>query len=89
MLSRRWKQRKAIQTIHLFIVDDLHLVGSAIDGVCYLKVYIYSLLVFEYCICALLTEFEVTLTIKQYIINIILITVILYIIQPVYMYFTL
>lgn len=34
MLSRRWKQRKAIQTVHLFIVDDLHLIGSSSDGVC-------------------------------------------------------
>ncbi|CAF0999985.1 unnamed protein product [Rotaria sordida] len=27
-LSRRWKQRKHIQNIHLFIVDDLHCINS-------------------------------------------------------------
>ncbi|KAH9247473.1 hypothetical protein BASA83_008637 [Batrachochytrium salamandrivorans] len=30
MLSRRWKQRKNIQTVGLFIVDDIHLIGSDI-----------------------------------------------------------
>lgn len=32
VLSRRWKQRKNVQTINLFIVDELHLVGGE-DGV--------------------------------------------------------
>ncbi|CAF3970139.1 unnamed protein product [Rotaria sp. Silwood2] len=27
-LSRRWKQRKHVQNIHLFIVDDLHFISS-------------------------------------------------------------
>eukprot|EP01138_Halocafeteria_seosinensis_P016461 gb/GECG01016792.1/.p1 GENE.gb/GECG01016792.1/~~gb/GECG01016792.1/.p1 ORF type:complete len:2228 (+),score=336.86 gb/GECG01016792.1/:1-6684(+) len=27
-LSRRWKQRKAVQNVKLFIVDDLHLIGG-------------------------------------------------------------
>ncbi|EGF82711.1 hypothetical protein BATDEDRAFT_34385 [Batrachochytrium dendrobatidis JAM81] len=30
MLSRRWKQRKNVQTVGLFIVDDIHLIGSDI-----------------------------------------------------------
>ncbi len=29
VLSRRWRQRKAVQQVALFIPDDLHLVGSA------------------------------------------------------------
>ena len=28
ILSRRWKQRKNVQNINLFIVDDLHVIGS-------------------------------------------------------------
>lgn len=28
MLSRRWKQRRAVQTVSLFIVDELHLLGG-------------------------------------------------------------
>jgi len=28
VLSRRWKQRKNVQTISLFIVDELHLIGG-------------------------------------------------------------
>jgi pre-mRNA-splicing helicase BRR2 len=28
MLSRRWKQRKAVQNVALFIVDELHLLGG-------------------------------------------------------------
>nr|XP_022917935.1 putative U5 small nuclear ribonucleoprotein 200 kDa helicase isoform X2 [Onthophagus taurus] len=31
VLSRRWKQRKNVQNIHLFIVDELHLIGGE-DG---------------------------------------------------------
>lgn len=30
MLSRRWKQRKNVQTIGLFIVDEIHLIGGDI-----------------------------------------------------------
>ena len=30
MLSRRWKQRKAIQAVNLFIVDELHLIGGEV-----------------------------------------------------------
>lgn len=30
MLSRRWKQRKNIQTVGLFICDEMHLIGSSI-----------------------------------------------------------
>ena len=33
VLSRRWKQRKNVQTISLFIVDELHLIGGD-EGVC-------------------------------------------------------
>lgn len=29
MLSRRWKQRKNVQTVSLFIVDELHLIGGS------------------------------------------------------------
>ena len=32
VLSRRWKKRKAIQNIQLFIADDLHLIGSQHNG---------------------------------------------------------
>ena len=28
MLSRRWKQRKPVQNVALFIVDELHLLGG-------------------------------------------------------------
>ena len=28
VLSRRWKQRKNVQNIHLFIVDELQLLGG-------------------------------------------------------------
>lgn len=34
VLSRRWKQRKNVQTIGLFVVDELHLIGGD-EGVCY------------------------------------------------------
>lgn len=30
MLSRRWKQRKNVQTVGLFIVDEIHLIGGNI-----------------------------------------------------------
>ncbi|KAI9356548.1 Sec63 Brl domain-containing protein [Zopfochytrium polystomum] len=30
MLSRRWKQRKNVQTVGLFIVDEVHLIGGEI-----------------------------------------------------------
>ena len=29
MLSRRWKQRKAVQGVSLFIMDEMHLIGGA------------------------------------------------------------
>ncbi|KAI9298963.1 Sec63-domain-containing protein [Neoconidiobolus thromboides FSU 785] len=29
LISRRWKQRKNVQTIGLFLMDDLHMVGSS------------------------------------------------------------
>ena len=28
VLSRRWKQRKNVQNVHLFIADELHLIGG-------------------------------------------------------------
>ena len=28
ILSRRWKQRKNMQTVNLFIADELHLIGG-------------------------------------------------------------
>ncbi len=28
MLSRRWKQRKNVQSVSLFVVDELHLIGG-------------------------------------------------------------
>ncbi|KAF1745294.1 hypothetical protein MXB_125 [Myxobolus squamalis] len=33
MFSRRWKQRKVVQAIKLFIIDDLHLIGGT-NGPC-------------------------------------------------------
>ncbi|CUM63214.1 uncharacterized protein PRCAT00000784001 [Priceomyces carsonii] len=35
MVSRRWKQRRSIQAIELFIMDDCHSVGNALDGYVY------------------------------------------------------
>lgn len=32
MLSRRWKQRKNVQAVALFIADDMHMIGGE-DGV--------------------------------------------------------
>ena len=28
VLSRRWKQRKNVQNVHLFILDEAHLIGG-------------------------------------------------------------
>ena len=28
VLSRRWKQRKNVQNVNLFIIDELHLIGG-------------------------------------------------------------
>ena len=33
VLSRRWKQRKNVQNVNLFIIDELHLIGGE-EGVC-------------------------------------------------------
>ena len=30
MLSRRWKQRRDVQEVSLFIIDELHLIGQDI-----------------------------------------------------------
>ncbi|KAJ3210004.1 DEIH-box ATPase [Dinochytrium kinnereticum] len=30
MISRRWKQRKNVQTVNLFIVDEIHMIGADI-----------------------------------------------------------
>ncbi|VDM59111.1 unnamed protein product [Angiostrongylus costaricensis] len=32
-VSRRWKQRKNVQAVKLFVVDDLHMIGSAVGPV--------------------------------------------------------
>jgi pre-mRNA-splicing helicase BRR2 len=32
MLSRRWRQRKNVQTVSLFVVDDIHLMGGGGQG---------------------------------------------------------
>lgn len=39
MLSRRWKQRKNVQNVALFIVDELHLIGGRrrVIEVCYYR----------------------------------------------------
>ena len=39
VLSRRWKQRKNVQNVNLFIVDELHLIGGE-EGVCTTLFYI-------------------------------------------------
>ncbi|CAF3659873.1 unnamed protein product [Rotaria sp. Silwood1] len=45
-LSRRWKQRKHVQNIHLFIVDDLHTIssddGAVLEIICSRMRYISS-----------------------------------------------
>ncbi len=40
VLSRRWKQRKNVQNVNLFIVDELHLIGGEV-GVRSLVLYIH------------------------------------------------
>lgn len=35
VISRRWRQRKAVQAIDVVIADDVHLVGSGTQGVAY------------------------------------------------------
>ena len=30
VLSRRWKQRKNVQNVALFIIDELHLIGGEV-----------------------------------------------------------
>jgi pre-mRNA-splicing helicase BRR2 len=30
MLSRRWKQRKNVQAVDLFIVDEMHMIGGTV-----------------------------------------------------------
>ena len=36
VLSRRWKQRKNVQNVHLFILDEAHLIGGENGVSCYL-----------------------------------------------------
>ena len=36
VLSRRWKQRKNVQNVHLFILDEAHLIGGENGVGCYL-----------------------------------------------------
>jgi len=46
ILSRRWKQRKQVQNVHLFIVDELHLIsgedGPVLEIICSRMRYISS-----------------------------------------------
>jgi len=35
LVSRRWKQRKNVQSIELFIADDVHIVGNGVEGSVY------------------------------------------------------
>ncbi|KAH3680742.1 hypothetical protein WICMUC_000176 [Wickerhamomyces mucosus] len=35
VISRRWKQRKNVQSIELFIADDAHIVGNGLEGSIY------------------------------------------------------
>jgi len=39
MLSRRWRQRKDVQDVSLFIIDELHLIGQdiGVSGVVVIK----------------------------------------------------
>ena len=49
ILSRRWKQRKNVQNVNLFVVDECHLIGGA-DGVCCQYTRWCSTAVSDYCI---------------------------------------
>ena len=40
ILSRRWKQRKNVQNVHLFIADELHLIGGE-DGVHFISLCVF------------------------------------------------
>lgn len=48
ILSRRWKQRKNVQNVSLFIVDEAHLIGGE-NGVNIPFLWSYSLNVFFIC----------------------------------------
>ena len=45
MLSRRWKQRKNVQNVNLFIVDELHLIGGD-NGVGVATTHLWLLIVY-------------------------------------------
>lgn len=46
VLSRRWKQRKNVQSVNLFIVDELHLIGGD-DGVRIFGIFIKKTMIVE------------------------------------------
>lgn len=53
ILSRRWKQRKNVQNVSLFIVDETHLIGGE-NGV---RTEYYLLLRACVCVCVVLMDF--------------------------------
>lgn len=40
-ISRRWKQRKNVQAVKLFIVDDLHMIGGSIGVYLFFFQFVY------------------------------------------------
>ena len=57
MLSRRWKQRRDVQDVSLFIIDELHLIGQDI-GVLFVCC---CLLLFIVCCCLRLPDDDIIL----------------------------
>lgn len=47
ILSRRWKQRKNVQNVNLFIVDELHLIGGSLNDFKYSKIRYFNFALFK------------------------------------------
>ena len=56
MLSRRWKQRRDVQEVSLFIIDELHLIGQDIGvlAVCCCCLSLFVCCCCRFCCCCLL-----------------------------------